>query len=257
MKKVFLMALAVVALSLSCTKREVREEKYELSDQLHKKFEVKETDNGSFIKDGYYKEWYKNGQIFSSGNYKNNMKEGKWEYWYESGKKKLDCSFVRDSLNGEYVSWYENEQMKDKSNYKNGVLVGEEVSWHKNGQLHYKGLYDAGDMVGEWNYLNDKGEIYKSLKYSKSENLTILGKWKGSDGQVEFMENKKFIYKSKYGYVEEGSWSYKNSNFVMNGAIMDVLFLTDDSLAVNEERRITWGWSRYTHYIDLRMKRVK
>jgi len=67
-KLTFLISLLAM---FSC-KKEVRETKYPLSEQLYDKYEVSETSNGSFLKDGYYKQWHLNGQISIDCNYDEN-----------------------------------------------------------------------------------------------------------------------------------------------------------------------------------------
>ena len=192
MKKIVILLLSFAILS-SCDKRELRELKDPFTGQLVEQFQIIETKEGSFLKDGFYKRWYNNGQIEIFGNYAKNKKTGKWiEYFpngqtsktyeftddqlngayfefYENGIKKTEGNYISNKSSGTWKSWYENSQIAKIENYENNFLNGTIENFHSNGQKesqisYFKGVKEGpavfwhqnGQKKSEGNYSNDK-----------------------------------------------------------------------------------------------------
>lgn len=61
-------------------------------------------------------------------------KNGIYRSWYENGQIYVECMYVDDMINGLYKSWYEDGQIEEECNYsdgekegiyKNGIMMGE------------------------------------------------------------------------------------------------------------------------------------
>jgi antitoxin component YwqK of YwqJK toxin-antitoxin module len=77
-------------------------------------------------REGEYKDYYKNGQLYEIVNYKNN------------------------NLEGEHKQYWVNKQLSVIYNYKNNKKEGK-----------YKGYQNNGELYMTFNYKNDKRVIYK------------------------------------------------------------------------------------------------
>lgn len=121
MKK-YLYISVILLLAIACTKHEKRETKYE-DGQLQEQFFVKETKDGSFIKDGEYKSWYEDGQNQEAGKYSNGVKVGNWKSWHENGQLKFDLNYTNDTLNGKYIEWHYNGQKAIEKSLKMGKNI--------------------------------------------------------------------------------------------------------------------------------------
>ena len=88
-------------------------------------------------RDGAWKEYYIDGQLFYKGNFKNGKQDGAWVRYYGNGQ-----------------SW-------SKGNYKNDIKDGAWVYYHHNGQLMSKGNYKNGKQDGAWVSYDDDGTIKK------------------------------------------------------------------------------------------------
>ncbi len=141
-KNADLVVTLVLSFSIfSCANHEKRETKY--SDGKPKEvFEVLETKDGSFIKDGDYKTWYPGGQPESAGQYKEGRQMGNWKYWFSNGQMRIECSKVRDTLDGTYAEWYSNGQKLKEGVLKMGKNIGVWTSWYENGKQGLKSNYD-------------------------------------------------------------------------------------------------------------------
>ena len=81
MKKTIYLIITVF-LFFSCNSLEIREEKFNNGNPKIK-YEVSELEDGSFQKNGFYKEWFEKGQIKITGNYNKNLKDGEWNVFMQ------------------------------------------------------------------------------------------------------------------------------------------------------------------------------
>ena len=75
---------------------------------------------------GKHISYFKNGQIFESGFYKDGKKDGKWTTWYENGQKKLEGSCKEDKDDGFQVIWDENGKKIWEGTIKMGDVIDDE-----------------------------------------------------------------------------------------------------------------------------------
>lgn len=74
-------------------------------------------------KNGEFKSWHKNGELFEHAFYKN------------------------DRYHGEFKSWNNSGDRFENFNYKDGMPIGEQKSWHSNGQLFEHYIFEDGKLV--------------------------------------------------------------------------------------------------------------
>jgi hypothetical protein len=84
------------------------------SGKLKKETYTKTDNLGNWIYNGVSESYYKNGQLKSKGNFKDNKQDGLWKWYYDDG------------------------QLKSKVNYKDGEEDGLSYFYYKNGQLKQK-----------------------------------------------------------------------------------------------------------------------
>jgi len=66
--------------------------------------------------EGLYTMWYKDGNKFSEGYYKNDKYEGLWTWWYNNGQKSSEGTFK----NGQIIfskNWNKDGSIKKMSTY--------------------------------------------------------------------------------------------------------------------------------------------
>jgi predicted esterase len=102
----------------------------------------------SNTKEGFYKEWYDNGQIEFTGNYKNGLR------------------------NGPCTSWYRNGNMEAREEWLNGQLHGRVKYWTKEGNLQFNLTFNHGLNQ------NPRDVHYQYLRYlPKTYETDTLKKW--------------------------------------------------------------------------------
>lgn len=278
MRKIIIIAISV--LLISCNKREIREVKDPISGQVLEQFQVKENKEGSFLKDGFYKSWYNNGQIECNGNYSVNKKTGLWNYWYSSGQIKSEYSFKEDSLNGDFKKWYENAQLKIEGKYDFGNLIGEWTSYHDNGQVsakeyytndlregHFTTWYSNGqkesegdflknEMEGTWTFWDQDGVLNKQAVYKHGKNIILVGgKWVDKDkDEWQFFEDGSYILTiKKSGTRKKGNWEIDTKNLTLDSKNLKLKFISKDS--VYASRWVSDWW--YGNYEAQRLQAVR
>ena len=80
------------------------------------------------MKEGVHKTYYDNGNLKTTGNYKDGMKEGVHETYYEgsysfSGRLKSSENYIEGKLNGLSEFWTSRGHLKFSKNFKDGILI--------------------------------------------------------------------------------------------------------------------------------------
>lgn len=226
---------------ISCVKHEKRETKFD-NGNLKEQFFVKKTKDGSFIPDGDYKTWFRNGQNQTLGQVKNGKKAGNWKRWYENGQLETDKNYMLDSLNGPYNEWhdngqkaiegyykmdkkvenwsfwYENGQIRLKSTFSvNGEKNGLQVSWYENGFKNSEENYVNGEKNGKSTYWNNSGKIILERVFKDGKDINLPAGYKNKGGEYLVL-NSDETYKLTYiikGYFSN-DWETKTGGFVIN-----------------------------------------
>jgi hypothetical protein len=67
--------------------------------------------------------YWKNGNILSEQNFKNNKLDGSEFTFYENGKKRSEYNYINGQKNGEQIEWYSNGNVRSDETYENGKLL--------------------------------------------------------------------------------------------------------------------------------------
>ena len=111
-------------------------------------------------------EWYKNGNLKSVENYKNNLLDGIGTIYYKNGTDVWYSTNYKNGLEeGKQYKYYSNGIVAYKSNYKNGVEDGVQYTYDINGTLLSIRTYKNGVKNGpERIYLNNKNILTYNYK---------------------------------------------------------------------------------------------
>jgi antitoxin component YwqK of YwqJK toxin-antitoxin module len=95
------------------------------------------------LKEGYWIDYWSNGNPYSKGNYINNEKEGYWEYYNLCGKR-----------------------IYSKGNYLNGLRHGYWEGYSEHSYLIWKGNYLNDELIGFFLHYDNKGNITQKEFFS-------------------------------------------------------------------------------------------
>lgn len=278
-KILFLIVFSIII--TACNRHQLREKKSD-NGQLQEQYQVIETKDGSFIKDGYYKTWYSNGQIENQGNYADGKRAGNWKNWYSNGQLHEDINFKEDSLDGEFKKWHENGKKLIEGKYEFGNLVGKWQSWHDNGQLNAdenyvndklegkqsywyangqkltEGNFVNGKKDGVWTYFDQDGKINTESVFKNGINTTLVGsKWIDIDKDTwEFFEDGSYILDiTKTGERKKGTYQINSETFDLDGKEHTLKYISRDSIYAS--RRLTDWFYGSREVSRLKAKRIK
>jgi len=102
-------------------------------------------------KDGLYHglclNWYPNGQLWSSDVCKNGRRHGLCLDWYSTGQLQTSYNCKDGRRHGLCLDWYSTGQLQTSYNYKDGKEHGLCETWHSNGQLWSSDIYKDGKLM--------------------------------------------------------------------------------------------------------------
>jgi antitoxin component YwqK of YwqJK toxin-antitoxin module len=184
------------------SQKKINEMNYPNSKNLKYRYEYIVDNEGSFIKDGFYKTWFYNGQINISGFYKSNKEEGLWKTWNENGKIVTLINYKNGMRHGTYKEFYDNGNLCYEINYINGIEEGISKCFYYTGELYTQivkrnnkitgtmaGLsknkdtlslmyYDNnGKKIGKWHFWNEQKQLTQEYIFSNDTCINIIGKW--------------------------------------------------------------------------------
>lgn len=98
--------------------------------------------------DGLWQEWYDNAQMSMRRNYKNDLENGIWSEWYVTGGLRYQVLMTNGQENGIEQRWYENGQLRSVISYKEGQRQGHAITFFEGGtrklEAYYENDADAG-----------------------------------------------------------------------------------------------------------------
>ena len=141
----------------------VKDKRYYKNSNKTQRFFFMENSFVNGLRDGVWRQYWDNGQLWLKENYKNGKKEGSYIQYHENGKLNTNSNYKNGKPDGTWVYYWDNEKIRTKGNYKNGKLEGEWVEYSFEGQLKYKGHYKNNKKDGYWVYYDYDGTIHKGL----------------------------------------------------------------------------------------------
>jgi antitoxin component YwqK of YwqJK toxin-antitoxin module len=113
---------------------------------------INQYDINTGIKQGYWEFYYGNGQLDSSGSFKNGKRDGIWESYHGNGQLWSKGSYKNGEMDGIWESYWDNGQLQTKNSYKNDKQDGIWEWYYKDGQLESKGSFKNGKRDGYWEF---------------------------------------------------------------------------------------------------------
>ena len=74
-------------------------------------------------KEGKWRVWNENEQMWGEGTFKDGKKDGLWVDWKSSGQKRSEGTYKDGERDGLWTYWYENGQKKWEATYKDGKEI--------------------------------------------------------------------------------------------------------------------------------------
>ena len=155
------------------------------------------------MKTGVWKSFFPDGEIYSIGEYRNDLKTGLWKYFNKIGILVAEGEYSLGLENGQWVYYYDGGQLKSVGSYNIGFENGIWGLFYDNKQLTQEEIWDNGRLMN----------ISEYKSYDGSENLN-KGTLKDGDGtRITYYVNGK--KESEGNYVAgkaAGTWLFYHEN---------------------------------------------
>jgi antitoxin component YwqK of YwqJK toxin-antitoxin module len=116
-------------------------------------------DKENKVPNGMFYWVYPNGKFQTIGKYVHGKKEGNWQEYFSDGSLKDTRNYKNGNPSGTALSWYKNGMSKDSSQFDdngNGIAF----SWFDNGQPSAAGRYiEFNKKHGAWQYFHKNGKV--------------------------------------------------------------------------------------------------
>ena len=158
------------------------------------------------LKNGYFKDYDKNGLLLNIKKYVNDIEEAQAvevsklavrSDYYPNGQVKTVATYRGEVPEGIRREYDQSGKIIQGFVFKNGSVVGEGIvsddgvkdgSWkeyYDSGKLRALGAYDKGKQVGEWIYYYPDGKVEQRGRFSKSGKFEGTWKWFYPDGSLK------------------------------------------------------------------------
>ena len=114
---------------------------------------------------GFWKHYYKTGNLFYEGDYIEGEKNGIFKYYHENKKIHMKGNLKDGKEEGLWQIFGENGQLEQEGNYKNGNFLGLWKYYYENGQLKAEGKMKDDYREGVWKYYNEDGKLDQEIEY--------------------------------------------------------------------------------------------
>jgi len=106
---------------------------------------------------GDWKAWHTNGQLWEEGAYLRGKEDGPWRWWYEDGTPQASGTFVDGAHVGPWTFYHANGQVMAEGAYEDDRPIGRWVTYYEDGTVRSEGGFLAGKRSGRWTFRDEEG----------------------------------------------------------------------------------------------------
>jgi antitoxin component YwqK of YwqJK toxin-antitoxin module len=130
--------------------------------------EIARYSDNRFVADGFYREFFPNGEKFAEGQYKNGRQHGEWTYWYDNGQVCRKVTYREGQPDGSWDVHSADGAVIAKRSYKNGKRDGTWVVYDKTGKQPLREeQYSEGKADGTWKVWFPSGQLQTQMGFKQ------------------------------------------------------------------------------------------
>ena len=134
----------------SLVEKRVDSDKY-ADGKIRVEREIARYSDNRYVADGYYREFYPNGEKFAEGQYKSGRQEGTWTYWHDNGQECRQVAYKNGQPDGGWDVHNPDGAVIAKRSYKNGRRDGTWAVYDDSGKQQLREeQYADGKADGVW-----------------------------------------------------------------------------------------------------------
>lgn len=143
----FIFSLSLVIFVCSCGQKEQQAQSIKKGYFPDGKLMFERQVINDTIAEGFYREYYPNGQLKVEAMYVSNIEDGIVKSYFENGQLKYLLTYDDRNLNGPAEWYYRNGQLKTKYNNDYGKAVGDFFEYDSLGRLTSYGCRDFDELI--------------------------------------------------------------------------------------------------------------
>jgi antitoxin component YwqK of YwqJK toxin-antitoxin module len=162
----------------SLVEKRVDSEKYPDGKTIRYERQVARYSDDHFEADGFYREFYPNGQKFVEGQYKNGRQEGTWTYYYNNGQLQRTVTYSNGQPNGSWEVHNVEGAVVAKRGFKDGKRDGTWVVFDDSGKQQLREeVYDNGKANGTWKVWFPSGQLKTQIGITNGVRDGVYAEW--------------------------------------------------------------------------------
>ena len=127
-------------------------------------------------KQGFWKIWYtKGGQLKEEGKYKSSRKNGLWKKYYPEGEMWSQITYKNNRPAGDFTTYYQNGVIEEKGSFYTsgrGKYTGDFVRYHENGNISQeKKFNESGKTNGVQKLYHENGQV--AVEWSSTNGMEV------------------------------------------------------------------------------------
>lgn len=169
--------------------REVKK-KYDDSEAIRFERRVIRFSDDTYASNGPYKEYYKEGQLFSEGEYKLGEQIGDWTFYHPNGQLAKKISYTDGRPDGPIEIYNEEGKLISERTYKLGKREGKWVTYSKEtGEPLTEQTFQGGLPDGTWKFWYSNGQLRQQQVFKLGKREGLVTEWSTTGekrGEAEF-----------------------------------------------------------------------
>ncbi len=199
------------------------------------------------LKQGVWKEFWKNGDLKSEVIYSNNKKQGLEIKWFDEPDCVEQESYFKNGVLDGPTVFYSKKCKKDfYETFKNGVKDGSETSYYENGHVKAEGNYKKGNLNGYYKVYDKSGKFAFESRSTDTE-MDLKPNTDTINNVVFNVFKRNTLWKNKlivadltgsmYPYGQQISTWFK-LHFIRDTTSQHFVFFNDGDRKRDEEKKI-------------------
>jgi antitoxin component YwqK of YwqJK toxin-antitoxin module len=152
--------------------------KYADEKTLRYEREIVRYSDNHFVADGFYREFYPNGEKFAEGQYDKGRQDGAWTYWFDNGKVNRKANYKDGQPDGNWEVYNAEGAIIAKRGFKNGRRDGTWVIYDATGkQTLREERYADGKADGVWKVWDPSGKQRSQMTFREGTREGPASEW--------------------------------------------------------------------------------
>ena len=163
------------------------------NDKVRMERQIARYSDNRLESDGFYREFYPDGEKFAEGQYVKGRQHGEWTYWHKNGQVARTVSYENGQPDGSWEVFREDGTLSAQRGYKKGKRDGTWVVFDETGKQPLREeSYADGLADGTWKIWFPNGQLQTEMNFKQGKRHGPSSVWddKGvKRADVKYVDN--------------------------------------------------------------------